>query len=264
MKRVMTILTGVVLALPLSAQTQDCPLSAQTQESPLSAQTEGDGVLAPDSVMTDRMMDSFVDEAGTGVTLWRPSFYGMPPYGTFSVPVWRPGVYGPGFMNVWDVHEGFNASVDMGVSVGFGKRNPWRGAHFFTNVTGLYAHPVNDRLTLAAGMDYSYFSGWGRGLNSIGLFGLANYRINEKLDVTGFVSHDFGQLSPVRPLESPMMPFAGPSTTVGADLGIKLGENTKINLGISFTREQYNMGMPDYRNPSRDPFHDEQWPQSMR
>lgn len=152
-----------------------------------------------------------------------------------------------GGLSFWNLHEGFNASIDMGVSVGFGKNNPWRGAAFFTNVAGLYAHQVNDRLTLAGGLYLSHLDGWGQHPNALGLFGLANYRINDRLDITGYAAHDFGIMGISRsqlwgnPMQvcNPLLPGYGvPSTTVGADLGIRLGDNAKLNLGVSFTREQ--------------------------
>ncbi|MBQ0020202.1 MAG: hypothetical protein KBT39_06735 [Bacteroidales bacterium] len=236
MKRVLTILLGAMLSLPLSAQVERAEVQLV------------DSVSAGE--MPTEMLDEALDDGYTGITLWRPSYHGLPSYGYPSyampsvMPVYRPSFYGPHYMDLWDIHKGLNASVDMGVSVGVGKHNPWKGAHFFTDLTLLYAYPVNDRLTLAAGMDYGYFSGLGSGMNNLSLFGLANYKINDRFDVTGFVSHDFGQLGEVRPMSRPMMPFMGPSTTVGADLGIKVGENTKINIGVSFTREENPMGPP--------------------
>lgn len=235
MKYVLTILLGALLSLPLSAQLEKAEVQLV------------DSVSAGE--MPTEMLDEVLDDDYTGITLWRPA-YGRPSYAyglPTLCPVYHAGGYGPHYMDMWDVHEGLNASVNMGVSVGFGKHNPWRGAHFFTDIAALYAHPINDRLTLAVGGNYCTFTGWGRGHSSVGLFGLANYRINERLDVTGFVEHDFGQLTRVHPFTSPMPPFFnGPSTTVGADLGIKVGEKTKINLGVSFTREQSGpYGIPD-------------------
>ncbi len=203
----------------------------------LSAQELKEDAFSNDSVAVDDALCA--PSYDTGITLWRGSY---PGFSALSLPVFRPGFYGPAFGGLWDIHSGLNASVDMGVSVGFGKNNPWRGAHFFTDIAALYAYPVNDRLTLAAGMDYCHFTGLGNGHSSLGIFGLANYRINDRLDVTGFLSHDFGPLSSSSDRFSTRMPYVpgmmGPSTTIGADLGIKVGENTKFNIGLSFTREQ--------------------------
>ena len=189
----------------------------------------------------------------TGITLSRIPY---PGFSSFTLPVFRPGFYGPAFGGLWNIHERLNASVDMGVSVGFGKNNPWRGAHFFTDIAALYAHPINDRLTLAAGMDYCHFTGLGNGHSSLGVFGLANYRINDRLDITGFLSHDFGPLSPSDRFSTrvPYVPgMMGPSTTIGADLGVKVGENAKFNIGLSFTREQD--GPPFMQHPKQPEMH---------
>lgn len=187
---------------------------------------------------------------------WVPARYRWGGLGHMWLPM--AGMYG---MGLWDLHEGFNASVEAGVSVGFGKNNPWKGAAFFTNVAGLYAHQFNDRLTVAGGLYLSHYDGWGQHPNALGLFGLANYRINDRLDVTGYLSHDFGALGMSRnqlwgnPMQmgTPLLPgFGVPSTTVGADLGIKMSEHAKFNVGVSFTREQDPHGIySPADNPTR-------------
>jgi len=152
--------------------------------------------------------------------------------------------YGPFGM----IHNGLNASLTAGVSVGFGKHNPWKGAMFFTGASALYAVPLSDRWTVGIGADYMHYSGLGMNLNTLGLFGMANYRINERLDFTGFLSHDFGVLGDGRQQmmnRMPYMPgFTNPCTTIGGELGIKVGESTKISVGVSFTKEENPYGMP--------------------
>lgn len=161
------------------------------------------------------------------------------------IPSYRWGYYGVGpWHSMWDIHPGFNASFETGVSVAFGRHNPYKGAAFFSGVTALYAHPINERLTLALGMTADMLYGWGTHTNNIGILALVNYRINERLDLTGFVNHNFGAVGGNefrlngRQFAYPVAPgMIGPSTTIGADLGIKVNDNTKINVGVSFTRE---------------------------
>lgn len=168
-----------------------------------------------------------------------------PTYYAPHIPSFHWGYYGVGpWHSMWNIHPGLNASFETGVSVAFGKRNPYRGAAFFSGVTALYAHPVNERLTLAFGMTADMLYGWGTHTNNIGLVALANYQLNERLDVTGFINHNFGAVGGNdfrlngRQFTYPVAPgMMGPSTTIGADLGIKMGDNTKINVGVSFTRE---------------------------
>lgn len=231
MKRIYKILVLFCTVLPLKTWAQ-----------------EDDNVLLADSLSGSSVPSGLEDVSVTSV--WHSPYYGI--YPSFlmcpsMIPVVRPCLMSPFYGSLWEIHKGFNASVDMGVSVGFGKNNPWRGAHFFTSLAALYAHPVNDRLTLAAGAEYTRFTGWGGGRGSLGVFALANYRINERLDVTGFVSHDLGQLSAHRIPTDPVIPgYTQPTTTIGADLGIKVGENTKINLGVSISREHNGNANQDF------------------
>ncbi len=146
--------------------------------------------------------------------------------------------FGPGALGAWDLHEGLNAQVGAGVRVGWGKHNPWRGASFFSDVAALYALPLSrdGRWTGALGGYFSNYRLWGRQVNTLGLVGMVDYRINERLNVGAFLMHDFGVLGGRRGMMGPSMPFESPSTTVGADLGIRLTEKAAISLGISFTR----------------------------
>ncbi len=230
MKRIYRILVPFCTVLPMKAWAQD------------------DDVMVMDS-LSDKSVLSSPKDVGVMTlhhapyTVFFPGLSMCPA----TLPVLRPCFMSPFYGGLWNIHQGFNASVDMGVSVGFGKNNPWRGAHFFTSLTALYAHPVNGRLTLAAGAEYTRFTGWGGGRGSLGVFALANYRLNERLDVTGFVSHELGQLSVHRLPTDPIIPgYTQPTTTIGADLGIKVGENTKLNLGVSISREHNGHGNQDY------------------
>ncbi len=154
----------------------------------------------------------------------------------FDAPVAFPSQCG-----WWDVHKGFNASVGAGVMCDFGKGNPYRGAAFFTSLEGLYALPVNDRLTVAAGMGYTRYTGWGQSQGALDLFGLASYRISARLEATVFVSHNFGPLGggAHNALRTPYIPgISNACTTVGAEFGIKLNDVVRVGVGVSVVREE--------------------------
>ncbi len=140
-------------------------------------------------------------------------------------------------MGVWPLHEGLNAQVGAGVRVGWGKHSPWRGASFFSDAALLYAAPLSDdgRWTGAVGGYHSNYRLWGRQVNTLGLMGMVDYRINDRLDVSGFLMHDFGIVGGQNGQHAPLLPFESPSTTLGANLGIRLSPNAALNLGISFT-----------------------------
>ncbi len=178
---------------------------------------------------------------------WQPAG-SMPfsPYrGLAGLPGWGylPGCgmpfYGP-------LHYGLNAEVGAGVRVGWGKHNPWRGASFFTDLGALYAMPLSrdGRWTAALGGYYSNYRMWGEPVNRLGLTAMVDCRLNERLNLTGFVAHDFGALGgrrPGMPLYWPCdygLPGYGPATTVGADLGIRVTEKFALSIGISMTHQQ--------------------------
>ena len=169
----------------------------------------------------------------------------------FSVPagaafhaeprLFGPALYGPlGMygMDMWPLHEGVNAQVGAGVRVGWGKHSPWRGASFFSNAALLYATPLSQdgRWTGAVGGYHSNYRLWGRQVNTLGIMGMVDYRINDRLNVGGFLMHDSGVVGGSRGIGHPMLPFESPSTTLGADLGIRLTQNAALSVGISFTR----------------------------
>ncbi|MBQ7180734.1 MAG: hypothetical protein IJR87_05510 [Bacteroidaceae bacterium] len=179
-------------------------------------------------------------------TGFRTSPYGFAPLGSgFGWPGSALSSFGP-------LHYGLNAEAGAGVRVGWGRHNPWRGASFFTDMAALYAMPVSKdgRWTAALGGYYSNYRMWGEPVNRLGLTGLVDYRINDKLNLTGFVAHDFGAVGGRR-LHGPGLwgtgydPWLtgyglgyGPATTVGADLGIQLTEKMALSIGVSMTRQQ--------------------------
>ena len=173
------------------------------------------------------------------------------PY-SFSPLGYGIGWPGMGMLNFGPLHYGLNAEVGAGVRVGWGRHNPWRGASFFTDMAALYALPVSKdgRWTAAVGGYFNNYRMWGEPVNRLGLMGLVDYRINEKLNLTGFIAHDFGAVGN-RHLQGPGLwatgfePWMagygfgyGPATTVGADLGIQVTEKFALSIGISMTRQQ--------------------------
>lgn len=153
----------------------------------------------------------------------------------------------------WDLHQGLNAQVGAGVRVGWGRNNPWRGASFFTDIAAMYCLPLSKdgKWTAAVGGYFSNYRLWGRQVNSVGLCGLVDYRFNERVDLSGFVMHDFGVIGG-HAAGAPLLPFLEqPSTTVGAQLGINVGEKARVEIGLSFTRQ--NGAFPYSTDPSGRP-----------
>lgn len=144
----------------------------------------------------------------------------------------------------WDVHEGLNANISAGVVCGFGHSNPYRGAAFFTSVEWLYALPVTDRLTLAGGLGYTRYTGWGQSQGALDIFGMANYRFNERFDATLFASHSFGPMGSRAGKYSPYIPtISSACTTVGAEFGVQVNNIMRLSVGLSVTREEAPNGL---------------------
>jgi len=233
MKHIFVTLLLLLAGLSVSAQGEQVPSSPREGDAaPLSSAESADSLHLSPWV--------YDPQFSTGVTLFSTPWGHRP----FTV---SPALFSPWGLNAIDVHRGFNASLSAGVMASFGHRNPYRGAAFFTDVTALYALPLGSRWTLAAGSNYTRYMGWGSSQSSVELFGLANCRINPRLDATVFLSHGFGPLEGGRraTCRTPYVPaVSGPCTTVGADLGIKVNENVKFNVGLSFTHEERPFGPP--------------------
>lgn len=67
--------------------------------------------------------------------------YGL---GSWCHPMW-------GGFGSWNLHEGLNVSLGLSVFSTFGSGGTWSGAGFGQNVAMLYAKPLTDRLSIAAG-----------------------------------------------------------------------------------------------------------------
>lgn len=156
------------------------------------------------------------------------------------VPVTMPWIGSMG-LSTWDMHQGFNGQISAGVNVGFGKHNPWKGASFFTSLAGLYVLPTskNGRWTGALGGYYSNFRMFGQQVNTVGVIGLADYQINDRMSVTGFLMHDFGVLDGQKGMFMPMLGLNNPSTTIGGEFNMRLGEKASMSIGISVTNQQH-------------------------
>lgn len=176
----------------------------------------------------------------TTLTLTEKTVPALYPSSIWSAPLWM----NEGMFGTWGLHEGFNANVDLGVRVGWGKYNPWKGGSFFSNLNAMYVAPLSKdkRWNAAFGGYYSNFRMWGDRKNTLGLTGLLDYQINDRLNAGVFVAHDFGLIGNNTYPHSPLPWLDNPSTTIGANLGIKVNENVRLNVSMSYTyfRDQDN------------------------
>jgi hypothetical protein len=123
----------------------------------------------------------------------------------------------------WDLHSGLNVSLGASVFTGFGKHAPG-GAGFAQDVSGMYAVPFNDKLSLAFG-GYFLNANWGgMNLRDAGLSAVLGYRFNERWE--GYV---YGQKSLIRPKT------AWPYCWGMNELGDRIGAAIKYNFSPSFS-----------------------------
>lgn len=120
----------------------------------------------------------------------------------------------------WDLHEGMNFSLGASVFAGFGKYAP-SGAGFAQNMSGMYALPFSDKLSLAVG-GYMLNATWGGyNLRDAGLNAVLGYKFNERWE--GFV---YGQKSLIRPK------YAYPYYDI-QEIGDRIGAALKYNFSPS-------------------------------
>ena len=246
MKRIGIILISLatIAIHPMSIQAQEVENREVTNTRHVVSQEEADENLRMSRIRST--IEPTASETDTLANMYDSPIINMPWMG-----------YGLG---TWDLHDGLNAQIGAGVRVGWGKNNPWKGASFFTDIAAMYCMPLskNGRWSAAVGGYFSNYRMWGRQMNSVGLCGLVNYKINEQMDFSGFIIHDFGVIGD-KAAGAPYMPFLDqPSTTVGGQLGINIGEKARLNIGLSFTRQNnpfpYNIdsaGRPLPMHPTR-------------
>ena len=97
--------------------------------------------------------------ADTAQWAFRPS---LPPLYRNGTVAYFPASYYGGYWGLWELHEGFNACLDMSVSASFGK-NRFPGVGFGTGISAMYVRSLTDRLVLSVGGFYDRLS-W-NGLN---------------------------------------------------------------------------------------------------
>ena len=144
-----------------------------------------------------------------------------------------------GYQN-WDLHQGLNMSLGASVFTGFGKYAP-SGAGFAQNVSGMYALPFNDKLSLAFG-GYFLNADWGgRNLRDAGLNAVLGYKFNDHWE-----AYLYGQKSLMRPKVP--WPYFDPmefGDRLGAALKYNFNPSFSIQLSVEGRRQSYTL--PPYQ-----------------
>lgn len=101
-----------------------------------------------------------------------------------------PEFYYGGGMGLWNLHEGFNASLNMSVCASFG-RHRFPGVGFGTGISAMYAHRLTERLMMAVGGFYDRMSWGAYNENRVGANLMLGYRLTDKVSVYAYASKAF-------------------------------------------------------------------------
>lgn len=135
-----------------------------------------------------------------------------------------------GWGTTWDVHEGFNAQIGMGVIVGFGKNNPFKGASFYTDLSLIYAKPVSEHWTLALGGTLSRFKFFNDNVFTGSVFALGNYRFNEHWSASVYASYNH---MPECARMYDFTTFNENCARIGGEVTYRFNEKFSMSLGLS-------------------------------
>ena len=127
----------------------------------------------------------------------------------------------------WELHKGFNASLGMHVTFSPSKYAP-SGVGFGQDAAFMYALPINNRFSVAAGL-YATNMNWGFiNYRNIGISGVAAFKLNDKITLYGYGNKS---LMPKRSALYYPLPNFSPDK-LGGMINFKLGESSSISFGI--------------------------------
>ena len=209
-------------------ETGDIRPEARQLQAALPSPVAGEGRL--DSVGYALAVDTLrADTVGMAL---RPTFYPLYSDGTVAFFPWSgPG----GYWGMWNLHEGFNASVGMSVSASFGKHR-FPGVGFGTGISAMYAHSLTERLVLSVGGFYDHLSWNGWNENRFGFNLLAGFQLTDRVGVYAYGSKAFHPVQGNRMRIPPMPWMDNFSSRWGGMLHFKLSDAASVSLSVEGVR----------------------------
>jgi len=129
----------------------------------------------------------------------------------------------------WDLHAGLNVNIGLSVFATFGN-SAWRGTGFGRNISAMYAVPLTDKLSFAAG---GWFSGmnWSHGTyHDAGLNAVLGYRFDEHWE--GYI---YGQKSLIdKRMPRPLYDLGRLGDRIGA--AVRYNFNPSVSIQVSVER----------------------------
>ena len=234
MQKTITAIIMLMLALVANAQVEntEAKIEGQAVENTATTDVPMQTLQADASSVRSMHPAEVADDTTSRRLLYLPRYaYGRPYLFSMGMPLTPFGWGG-----MWDVHEGLNAEVGMGVMVGFGKNNPFKGASFFSNVSLLYAKPVSKHWSVALGGTLSQFRMWNKNEFAGNVFALGNYKFDEhwSASIYGSYNHMPGGMAWMDFYSTPdMMNFNENFARFGAEVTYKFNEKCAISVGVS-------------------------------
>lgn len=166
-----------------------------------------------------------------------------------------PYLYNGMWFSPWQIHEGMNVSLGAYVTTAFGRNAP-SGVGFGQNAALLYAVPLSQRLSVAAGAYLNSFSWGGAAWREAGLSAVLSYRFNNHWEAAVY-----GNKALANRYSSPLF-RANPATwalpySVGDRIGASVTYNFTPSMSIQLSVERVSM---PHNEPFAQPYGDRNRP----
>lgn len=142
--------------------------------------------------------------------------------------------YGTG-LGIWNLHEGFNANLNMSVCASFGKHR-FPGVGFGTGISAMYAHQLTDKLMIAAGGFYDRMSWGAYNDNRLGLNLMLGYQLSEKVSVYAYGSKAFTPSSGRMRMMLPMFWMDRYKERFGGMIHVKVSDAMSFSVSVEERR----------------------------
>lgn len=138
--------------------------------------------------------------------------------------------YGPG-IGLWNLHEGFNANLSLGICAPFGK-NRFPGVGFGTSLSAMYASCLPDKLVMAVGGFYNRFSWNSFNENRLGVNLILGYQITDKVGVYAYGSKAFTPSSRGGRFVPPMLWMERYNARFGGMIHVKVSDAVSFSVSV--------------------------------
>lgn len=229
MKRILLILSLLLSFPTLRAQTDN----PQVEFTPGHSASSSADIPANAPLALENDSAQWVSVSPSADFLCLPGAYGIdalsPAYGSWGDGLWR-------------LHQGFNAQFGLSLSAAFG-RHAHKGVGFGQQAAFAYLLPVNNRLSVAAGI-FAQNLDWGiYRRTDVGFGAMLAYRASERVNLYAYASKSFLPHRGGFPLSmgcgvSPYF-YEGLRSRIGAAAEFKIGQNAMIGVSIEHRTYEY-------------------------